>query len=123
MGKRAFDFLPAKRESIKAYFGFVCAACGAQDRRSLSADHWIAGDAFDEGICLCIYCNVTIKRNIVIHEKFRLVPRNPVTLDSEYLNKIHTNQDAFALWIRRYNMVASLKGANISRIKFFVAPY
>lgn len=101
MARRDFDFSPAQKVTIIAYFG-VCAACGADD--SLQADHWIAGDSADEGVCLCHHCNVTVKRNIYIPECYRLPCREPLNVitHSEYKAQVAANREAFAKWVSMF---------------------
>lgn len=123
MASRDFDFTPTQKDAIKRYYGNTCAACGDSNERNLQADHWIAGDSQDTGICLCAYCNVNIKGSKYIPEMFRLIPREAVKIDAAYLGKIHENQDAFKLWVAQFRFFRKNGKYNLRKIKFFEAPY
>ena len=122
MARRDHDFTASQKTAIKDYFGNVCAACGDSNSRNLQADHFISGNAADEGICLCHYCNVNIKGTICIPEKFRLIPRDAVKIDENYITNIQKNQDAFAAWVSQFRFFQAGKSYNLKKIKFFEAP-
>lgn len=115
MARRDFDFTKPQKFVIIAYYG-VCAACGADD--GLQADHWIAGDATDEGVCLCYACNYA-KSNTKVPAELRLAPRKPldVITHAEYKLQIAANREAFANWVSKYRCAAKLKTA------YFKAPF
>ena len=118
MARRDFDFTTAQKASIIAYFG-VCAACGADD--ALQADHWIAGDSADEGVCLCQHCNVVVKRNVYIPETFRLPYRaalNVVT-HAEYKAQVAANREAFAKWVAMFKYFVKGKEYRSNKITHF----
>ena len=123
MTRRAYDFSDAKKQDVKEAFNTCCAACGNADSRALTVDHWIAGDANDAGVCLCQYCNTTIKGNIPAPEKFRLVSRQPLAQDAAYLGKMHENQDAFQAWINQFRFFREGFKYNLKKIQPLKTPY
>ena len=121
MARRSFDFKPADKIAIIAAYNNVCAACGADDY--LVADHWIAGDEKDSGVCLCQVCNGA-KYNARVTEKIRLSPRIPFAdmPHSEYKKKIADNRNAFAKWIASYRGITESR-AKAMRIVQYVAAH
>lgn len=120
---RDFDFHPDTKAVIIAYFNNVCAACGADD--ALHADHWIAGDSSDEGVCLCHHCNVKAKGAKVIPERFRLTPREDFKTDSrqEYKMMVAANREAFVAWCAQFRNFVKGRTYNLRKIAYFEAPY
>lgn len=116
MARRDFDFTKAQKFVIIAYYGGVCAACGADD--GLQADHWIAGDSSDEGVCLCYACNYA-KSNTRVPIELRLTPRESLNVitHQEYKQQVAANREAFANWVSKYRCAAKLK------TNYFKAPF
>lgn len=123
MARRSFDFHPATRAVILDYYGNVCAACGEQNARLMQADHWIAGESQDDGVCLCVYCNVSVKGNIYIPEFFRLAPRKAVPQSESYIEHVHANQDAFAAWVAQFRFCVKGKTYRRDKFKHLVTPW
>jgi len=123
MARRSFDFAPTTRATILAYFGNVCAACGEQNSRLMQADHWIAGESQDDGVCLCVYCNVNVKGNIYIPNFFRLAPRAAVQQGADYIERVHANQDAFADWVAQFRYCVKGKTYSNKKFKHLVTPW
>jgi hypothetical protein len=123
MARRDHDFSASQRESIIAYHNFTCAACGADD--SLHADHWISGDASDEGVCLCANCNVVVKGAKYIPELYRLPVRGAlnVVTHAEYKAQVAANRKAFASWANQFRYTKKGNSYNWKNIKNFVAPF
>jgi hypothetical protein len=122
MARRDYDFSKAKKDQIKAWYGFTCAACGAD--RNLSADHWIAADVNDQGVCLCNVCN-GVKASINIPEIFRLAPkaRLNIVTHAEYNMQIDANQEAFAKWVSQFRGFVKGRQYNLKNLKNYDAPY
>jgi hypothetical protein len=123
MSRRAHDFAPAQKDIIKAYFGNVCAACGEQNARLMQADHWISGESSDDGVCLCVYCNVNVKGSTYIPNFFRLAPRAAVQQGAEYIERVHANQDAFAAWVSQFRFCVKSKAYRHEKFKPLVTPW
>ena len=123
MARRAHDFAPATRATILAYFGHVCAACGEQNARLMQADHWISGESNDDGVCLCVYCNVNVKGSIYIPNFFRLAPRAAVPQGESYIVQVHANQDAFAEWVAQFRFCVKGKTYRNDKFKHLVTPW
>lgn len=123
MASRSFDFSDSKRDAIIRYYNGVCAACGADD--ALHADHWIAGDSEDEGVCLCSFCNVKAKGAKFIPNRFRLPARDSlnVVTHAEYKAQVKENREAFVKWTNQFRFTKPGKTYNWKNFKDFVAPY
>lgn len=121
MPANARFFSDAERETVKAHYGYTCAACGSRDTRTLEADHWQVFDGSNttlaNAVCLCGPCN-RIKSNKRIPGKplAKRAPLKVVSVD-EYFLQVEANRDAFATWVSLYAGVAKVK-----RIPF-VAPF
>ena len=89
------------------------------------ADHWIAGDSSDEGVCLCHHCNVKAKGAKVIPERFRLTPREDFKTDSrqEYKMMVAANREAFVAWCAQFRNFVKGRTYNLRKIAYFEAPY
>ena len=123
MARRAHDFTESQRKTIIAYHNFTCAACGADD--SLHADHWLSGDASDDGVCLCEYCNVKAKGKKYIPNMYRLPARDSLNVitHAEYKAQVATNRKAFASWANQFRFTKKGHSYNWKNIKHFVAPF
>lgn len=119
MASRNFDFSESQKTQILAAYGFVCAACGADD--ALHADHWAAGDSEDAGVCLCEFCNVKAKGGKVIPENFRLQPRKPlnVVTHAEYRAQVAANRESFQIWAAQFRFVVKGKQYRWSKFQPF----
>lgn len=122
MARREHDFTAAHKDFVKAYFGNTCAICGDSNIRNLVVDHHISGDATDAGTCMCHYCN-NLKGALNVPERFRFIPRDAVPVNSDYLVKIHENQDAFKKWLLTFRYFQEGRQYNLKNITFFVAPH
>ena len=123
MARRSHDFTAAKKFVVKEYYGNVCAACGEQNARLMQADHWISGESNDDGICLCVYCNVNIKGSVYIPEFFRLSPRAAVPQGESYIAQVHANQDAFEAWVAQFRFCVKGKAYRNEKFKPLVTPW
>jgi len=123
MARRSHDFKPYKRDMILNWHNNVCAACGADD--ALHADHWISGDSEDEGVCLCEFCNVKIKGDKYIPNKFRLIARDSLNIvtHAEYKAQVNANRKAFMEWANQFKYCKPDRKVNLKHIKHFVSPY
>ncbi len=124
MGSRDYDFTESEKVAIKAAYNWICAACGHDNARDLTADHWLpANKAF--GVCLCHYCNTSIKGKKLIPISHMLPPRKPIDATREnYNERRDANQDAFRGWIAD-NFKGFVKGVKYqtAHIPQFVAPW
>lgn len=123
MAKRSFDFTESQKWAILAFYNNVCAACGADD--ALHADHWIAGESADDGVCLCAHCNVAVKGGKYIPEFFRLPPRDAlnVVTHAEYKAQVAANRKAFAEWAAQFRFTVKGKHYRTDKFRQYNAPY
>lgn len=124
MARREYDFSPAKKEFVKLYHGYICATCGCDDPEHMTADHFIAADVTDAGVCMCQHCN-TMKAALYIPEQFRFIPRDPIKAltHSEYKMCVSENRLAFKKWLLTFRYFKEGYNYNLKAIKFFKAPY
>jgi hypothetical protein len=121
MPSNARFFSDAERETVKARYGYTCAACGSRDARTLEADHWQSFDGSNttiaNAVCLCGPCN-RAKGAIQIPGKplAKRAALKVVSVD-EYFLQVEANRDAFATWAEVYRGKAKKKPTH------FVAPF
>ena len=124
MARRAYDFNGDERGECFAAFGNVCAACGHDNARDLTVDHWIPGDK-GHAVTLCHYCNTNIKGSKYIPLTHILKPRKAIDATREnYNERRDANQDAFRGWIAdNFRGFVKTKKYKTAHIPQFVAPW